>query len=140
MSARYARTVCAALAFLLAGSVAHAASLSVSYAYDQLGRVTAALYDNGTCIIYSYDAVGNRTAQTNTQSAGPQTPTWGTGSWGCFHWAALGGAQVNPGGQPESALAALGARDPDVAQIVFDAAAVISVPRGAARGVARSGQ
>lgn len=59
---------------------------SVLYTYDQLGRVTTALYDNGTCIAYSYDANGNRLSQTNTASGSPESPTWGSGVWGCFIW------------------------------------------------------
>jgi hypothetical protein len=59
---------------------------AVSYTYDQLGRITTALYDNGLCIVYTYDANGNRTSQTNSASGAPQTPTWGTGVWGCFVW------------------------------------------------------
>jgi YD repeat-containing protein len=45
---------------------AHAASATVTYAYDTLGRVTTATYSNGTVIAYTYDAAGNRTAQTVT--------------------------------------------------------------------------
>ena len=59
---------------------------SVIYTYDPLGRVTTGLYDNGLCIAYAYDANGNRTAQTNTISSAPETPTWGSGVWGCFSW------------------------------------------------------
>jgi YD repeat-containing protein len=60
---------------------------TVVYTYDQIGRVTSALYDNGLCITYTYDASGNRTAQTKTAGGGaPQAPTWGTGVWGCLAW------------------------------------------------------
>lgn len=59
---------------------------SVSYTYDLLGRVTTAVYDNGICVTYSYDASGNRTSQTNTLGGAATTPTWGTGVWGCFVW------------------------------------------------------
>ena len=62
------------------------AMVSIIYTYDALGRVATALYDTGTCIVYSYDANGNRTAQTITTSGNPTTPVWGTGSWGCFIW------------------------------------------------------
>jgi hypothetical protein len=62
------------------------AQASVSYTYDQLGRVTTALYDNGLCVAYGYDANGNRTAQSNTISSPAETPMWGTGTWGCFPW------------------------------------------------------
>ena len=61
---------------------------SGSYTYDAAGRLTTALYDNGTCVAYSYDANGNRTSQTTTSSGLPESPTWGSGVWGCFVWAA----------------------------------------------------
>jgi YD repeat-containing protein len=59
---------------------------SAMFSYDAAGRVTSALYDNGLCISYAYDANGNRTAQVNTNAAGPLTPVWGTGTFGCFNW------------------------------------------------------
>lgn len=59
---------------------------SVIYTYDQVGRVTTALYDNNVCVVYSYDANGNRTTQTITASGSPNTPSWGTGVFGCFRW------------------------------------------------------
>lgn len=59
----------------------------VVYGYDVVGRVTSALYDNGTCLVYAYDANGNRTSRIVTSAGGaPQTPTWGTGTFGCFSW------------------------------------------------------
>jgi len=62
---------------------------SGSYTYDGVGRLATALYDNGTCVAYNYDAVGNRTARTIAAASGaPQTPNWGTGTWGCFSWTA----------------------------------------------------
>ena len=57
-----------------------------SYTYDQLGRLTTALYSNGTCIAYAYDANGNRTSQSITASGAPESPNWGSGVWGCFLW------------------------------------------------------
>ena len=62
------------------------ASASVSFTYDSQGRVRTAIYDNGLCIAYSYDAAGNRTSQTNTISGAPTTSVWGSGVWGCFPW------------------------------------------------------
>ncbi len=56
----------------------------VVYGYDKVGRLTAALYDNGTCLVYAYDANGNRTSATNTSAT--VTPVWGTGTFGCFSW------------------------------------------------------
>lgn len=101
---------CAAalLLTLTAATSANAATASVSYTYDQLGRVATALYDNGTCIAYAYDPSGNRTAQTNTTSGAPQTPSWGSGVWGCFSWTAAQPAEPTPpGGQGSSVSTAL---------------------------------
>jgi YD repeat-containing protein len=58
----------------------------VQYTYDAVGRVTSALYDNGVCVVYSYDANGNRTSKTVLAAGTPNTPTWGTGTLGCFQW------------------------------------------------------
>ena len=92
---------------LLGLSLPHGAAADVSYGYDPLGRVTTALYDNGLCIVYTYDANGNRTSQTNyappqtppplwgsptswgnfNWNSAPQWPVWGSGAvWGCFKW------------------------------------------------------
>jgi hypothetical protein len=86
--ARLSKTYAAVLLLVtLMGAVQdHAAAAAASYTYDQLGRVTTALYDNLTCVVYGYDANGNRTSQTITVSSGPESPTWGSGSWGCFRW------------------------------------------------------
>ncbi|UEP53234.1 RHS repeat protein [Burkholderia ambifaria] len=65
---------------------AEGTSATVQYFYDQLGRVTTALYDNGVCVAYSYDANGNRTAQSNTAGNGVPPMTWGAGVWGCVPW------------------------------------------------------
>ena len=40
----------------------------ISYTYDPLGRLTTADYSTGQSFAYAYDAVGNRTAMTDTQS------------------------------------------------------------------------
>lgn len=71
---------------LVGAARADAATASVTYTYDQLGRVTTALYDNGTCTAYTYDANGNRTAQSFVTSGTPASPVWGSGVWGCFPW------------------------------------------------------
>ena len=71
----------------LAIPIALAANGSVAYTYDALGRVTTASYDTGVCIVYSYDANGNRLSETiNVTTSGT------TGVWGCFNWNASGGA------------------------------------------------
>lgn len=46
------------LAALATSRLAHA---TVSYTYDDLGRVTSIAYDDGRRVTYSYDAAGNRT-------------------------------------------------------------------------------
>ena len=71
---------------LIAALSPESAAASINYGYDQLGRVVTALYDNGTCVLYGYDPAGNRTSQSITVSGAPETPTWGTGTWGCFNW------------------------------------------------------
>ncbi|SFJ52069.1 YD repeat-containing protein [Bosea sp. OK403] len=61
-----------------------AANASVVYTYDALGRIASASYDTGIIIIYSYDANGNRTAQTiNVNSA---SAAWGSFNWGEAIW------------------------------------------------------
>ncbi len=62
------------------------ADASVLYTYDGVGRIATALYDNGLCVVYAYDANGNRTSQTSTTGETPASPTWGTGVWGCYRW------------------------------------------------------
>jgi len=59
----------------------------VRYTYDRAGRIMTALYDNGVCVVYAYDANGNRTSRTIMAAGAPNTPTWGTGRFGCFNWA-----------------------------------------------------
>lgn len=58
---------------------------SAVYTYDQVGRLTTVVYDNGVCVSYSYDANGNRTALA-TPATSPQTAVWGSANWGCFNW------------------------------------------------------
>lgn len=74
-----------------ASTIAHAANGSMAYTYDALGRVTTASYDTGVCIIYAYDANGNRTSETIKVSTATAT-----GVWGCFNWNASGGAVWGP--------------------------------------------
>jgi YD repeat-containing protein len=75
--------VTAAALVLSAFLITDASGSGVTYTYDLPGRVTTALYDSGLCVAYSYDANGNRTAQTNGT---PGAPAWGSGTWGCFSW------------------------------------------------------
>lgn len=73
------------LTLLLHVSPAAAANGSVYYSYDALGRVASALYDTGVCVVYVYDANGNRISQTVNVGTGT-SPYWGTAQWGCFLW------------------------------------------------------
>ena len=79
------RLIAALMLALLAMRPAVAANGSVAYTYDALGRVTTASYDTGVCVVYSYDANGNRLSETVNIGTGG-TPTWGSGVWGCFRW------------------------------------------------------
>jgi len=81
---RQGKLVMLTLAALAFSGASWSATSSVSYSYDKVGRVVTAVYDNGSCIIYSYDANGNRTAQNYPSGSGPQK--WGTGVWGCMKW------------------------------------------------------
>lgn len=77
-----------AMVLLLLGLVGSAdgTAASVSYTYDLVGRVRTAVYDNGLCVAYTYDASGNRTSQVGTVGGTPSQAVWGTGQWGCFPW------------------------------------------------------
>jgi YD repeat-containing protein len=59
-------TLCFALALMLSPVAAHATPGSVSYVYDDLGRLVELVYDDGTTITYTYDAVGNRETTVTT--------------------------------------------------------------------------
>jgi hypothetical protein len=79
---RYPSLVIAlALIGISAVTAALAATGSVAYTYDALGRVTTASYDTGVCVIYTYDPNGNRLSETVLVSAGGSP-----GVWGCFNW------------------------------------------------------
>jgi len=77
----------AALALTLAFDTSAAAG-TVTYSYDEQGRVTAASYSDGTTIVYAYDPSGNRTS-TVVNSGGCTTlwsstaPTWGAPTLWC---------------------------------------------------------
>lgn len=77
------------VALALAGCVLPAKmgnSASATYTYDPVGRVATALYDNGLCVAYTYDANGNRTSINSASTGAPVTATWGSGVWGCINW------------------------------------------------------
>ena len=50
------------VALLLAAQAGSASAGSVTYSYDNLGRLAQAVYSNGVVITYSYDAAGNRSS------------------------------------------------------------------------------
>ncbi|MGD9681612.1 MAG: RHS repeat domain-containing protein [Candidatus Obscuribacterales bacterium] len=43
---------------------------TVSYSYDNLGRLTTITYSNGTTVTFSYDNMGNRTSVAISCSGG----------------------------------------------------------------------
>jgi YD repeat-containing protein len=60
---------------------------TMQYTYDPVGRfATAVNAAVEICTAYTYDANGNRTAQTTTNVTAPLTSVWGTGTWGCALW------------------------------------------------------
>ena len=72
-------------AFLLARS-SLATTGSVVYSYDALGRLVMAGYDNGICIVYTYDANSNRQSETISISSSANTGTLGCFVWGQALW------------------------------------------------------
>jgi hypothetical protein len=98
-----ARATVFALLLLLSPYMARADGSS-QYGYDSVGRLSSALYDNGLCGFYAYDANGNRTLQEYVAlvqsppvwgssvwgsfnwTTTPQVAVWGSGRWGCFKW------------------------------------------------------
>lgn len=71
-----------ALATLVSGS-AQAASVTATYGYDAIGRLTAVQYSNGQQAGYSYDAAGNL-VQVNHNGSGAANHdlTWTVSGWG----------------------------------------------------------
>lgn len=51
------------------GSLAPAAAWAVSYEYDALGRITKVTYDDGSYVVYTYDAAGNRITVSSTKTS-----------------------------------------------------------------------
>ncbi len=54
--------------------VASPASAAATYAYNEQGRVISITYDDGTQVIYTYDAAGNRTEERRTATSGNRPP------------------------------------------------------------------
>jgi YD repeat-containing protein len=53
---------------LLSSGFAPAIADAMSYEYDELGRITKVIYDDGSVVVYAYDAAGNRTVVTATKN------------------------------------------------------------------------
>jgi YD repeat-containing protein len=73
-------------AVLLGVLIPSTAGASVTYGYDPVGRIATALYDNGSCTAYTYDANGNPTLWINFAAPQPSPTLWGSGTWGNFTW------------------------------------------------------
>jgi YD repeat-containing protein len=71
---------------------------AVTYGYDPLGRIATALYDNGACEAYIYDANGNLVSQINFMPAPTSPPVWNSVSWGGFTWGSAAQQSVWGGG------------------------------------------
>jgi YD repeat-containing protein len=69
----YSSTVALAALLTIVGPACHAAT--VAYSYDALGRLAVALFPDGTCTGYVYDAAGNRTQYTSSGVAPPTAYT-----------------------------------------------------------------
>ena len=64
--------------YTLAILVATIQTFAQTYNYDNLNRLTKVVYDNGTMVTYTYDALGNRTGKKVT--GGSDTPQGGSES------------------------------------------------------------
>ena len=70
---------------LLLAVPAHASTTSTAYTYDGRGRLVTALYGNGLCIVYVYDAAGN-VEERRIQTGSVTGAQWGIIPYGCFRW------------------------------------------------------
>jgi len=84
------RVILAAVTLLAISALcqAFAANGSVAYTYDALGRVITVSYDTGVCLIYAYDANGNRTSETVNVNGSGAPAVWGCFNWGAANWTA----------------------------------------------------
>lgn len=78
------KSLCAGAAILLS-STSYAASTTTAYTYDEVGRLVTALYGDGVCVIYDYDAAGN-VEERRVQTGSLTGAQWGSVPWGCFRW------------------------------------------------------
>ena len=58
--------------YILAFLFATLQTFAQTYTYDNLNRLTKVVYDNGTTITYSFDALGNRTSKKVTGATAPK--------------------------------------------------------------------
>lgn len=73
LAGRLGRSLAILLSFLLAASVS---ASSVTYTYDEGGRLKLVTYDNGTSTTYTLDAAGNRkTVASTLDTTQPPAPT-----------------------------------------------------------------
>jgi YD repeat-containing protein len=102
---------------VIAGALAPPAALagSVTYTYDEQGRVTSAAYTDGTYVCYAYDTAGNRTWYASQTTSCSSTPTAGAVS-----------ATVNEDSS----------NDPIALNITGGVATSVAVSTGAAHGTA----
>ena len=61
--------------FLSITGLMHAQSITVTYAYDDLHRLSTATYSNGTTISFTYDVLGNRKSEIVTGACALATPS-----------------------------------------------------------------
>ncbi|TCR67889.1 RHS repeat domain-containing protein [Rhizobium sp. BK376] len=106
MIVRFFREVLVLIALFASAFPATADTKSSAHGYDFDGRLTTNLYSDGKCVLYAYDANGNRVSQETIPSdptvmisnhagrgdtqktSSPTQPIWGSGTWGCFSWTA----------------------------------------------------
>lgn len=71
-------------------------SAADQYGYDALGRISSVRYEDGLCVIYSYDRNGNIIRQIANAAPLETSMLWGSDNWtnfawsSAFHWTALG--------------------------------------------------
>ena len=107
-----ARIVTLAVSFSISALVA-AAPLhagTISYAYDQLGRLSQVTYPGGAILRYNYDPNGNRTSYVVSGSS--TTPPTGTTPIGQAQIVAPSAEAVSPTSTPTSSITQSGSMPP----------------------------